>query len=118
MSDPGAAFDREVTLDVGEIAPMVTWGNSPEDALAITGRVPDPAAAPNAERREAMLRAQPELGLWYAMKFGLSADGRVMPNFEYDLRPSIGGEPALLAEAQADLARAPRPERWVPKWLA
>ena len=28
------------------------------------------------------------------------------------------GEPALLAEAKADLARAPRPERWVPKWLA
>ncbi|MGY4236659.1 hypothetical protein ACVIIW_005606 [Bradyrhizobium sp. USDA 4449] len=68
--------------------------------------------------REEMRRAQPELGLWYAMKFGLYADGRVMPNFEYDVRPTINGEPALLAEAQADLARAPRPERWVPKWLA
>ena len=42
---------------------MVTWGNSPEDALAITGRVPDPAAAPNAERREAMLRAIRYMGL-------------------------------------------------------
>ena len=62
-SDPGAAFDREVTLDVSEIAPMVTWGNSPEDALAITGRVPDPATAPNAERREAMLRAIRYMGL-------------------------------------------------------
>ena len=68
--------------------------------------------------REEMRRAQPELGLWYAMKFGLYADGRVMPNFEYDVRPTINGEPALLAEARADLARAPRPERWVPKWLA
>jgi 3-isopropylmalate/(R)-2-methylmalate dehydratase large subunit len=63
VSDPGAAFDREVTLDVGEVAPMVTWGNSPEDALAITGRVPDPADAPNAERREAMLRAIRYMGL-------------------------------------------------------
>ncbi|MCP3389633.1 hypothetical protein NLM27_12695 [Bradyrhizobium sp. CCGB12] len=68
--------------------------------------------------REQMRRAQPELGLWYAMQFGLHADGRIMPNFEYDLRPTIGGEPALLSEAKADLARAPRPERWVPKWLA
>ncbi|MCK1653870.1 hypothetical protein IVA88_20845 [Bradyrhizobium sp. 149] len=68
--------------------------------------------------REEMRRAQPDLGLWHAMKFGLYADGRVMPNFEYDVRPSIDGEPAKLSEAQADLARAPRPERWVPKWLA
>ncbi|XUJ34147.1 hypothetical protein ACQ5SK_44005 [Bradyrhizobium japonicum] len=52
------------------------------------------------------------------MKFGLYVDGRVMPNFEYDVRPIIGGEPAQLSEAMADLARAPRPERWVPKWLA
>lgn len=68
--------------------------------------------------REEMRRAQPELGLWYAMNFGLHADGRVMPNFAYDVRPTIDGEPALLSEARADLARAPRPERWVPKWLA
>ena len=64
-----------------------------------------------------MRRAQPELGLWYAMNFGLHADGRIMPNFEYDVRPTIDGELALLSEAQADLARAPRPERWVPKWI-
>ena len=42
-SDDGAAFDREVTLDAAEIAPVVTWGTSPEDALPITGRVPDDA---------------------------------------------------------------------------
>jgi 3-isopropylmalate/(R)-2-methylmalate dehydratase large subunit len=56
-SDPGARFDREVTLDASEIAPMVTWGNSPEDVVPITGRVPDPAAVPDAERREALTRA-------------------------------------------------------------
>ncbi|OAF12077.1 hypothetical protein [Bradyrhizobium neotropicale] len=67
--------------------------------------------------REEMRRAQPELGLWYAMNFGLYADGRVMPSFEYDVHPMIDGEPAKLSEAKADLARAPRPERWVPKWL-
>jgi 3-isopropylmalate/(R)-2-methylmalate dehydratase large subunit len=44
-TDNGAAFDREVAIDAGEIAPVVTWGTSPEDALPITGTVPDPARA-------------------------------------------------------------------------
>ncbi|MGE0716914.1 MAG: 3-isopropylmalate dehydratase large subunit [Alphaproteobacteria bacterium] len=55
-SDPGAAFDAEVTLDAAAIEPMVTWGTSPEDAVAIGGRVPDPASASDAERRGAMER--------------------------------------------------------------
>ncbi|MGI9499900.1 MAG: aconitase family protein, partial [Geminicoccaceae bacterium] len=38
-------FDREVTIDAGDIAPIVTWGTSPEDALPITGSVPDPERA-------------------------------------------------------------------------
>jgi 3-isopropylmalate/(R)-2-methylmalate dehydratase large subunit len=63
VSDPGAAFDKEVALDLSGIAPMVTWGNSPEDALPITARVPDPATAENTERREAMLRAIRYMGL-------------------------------------------------------
>ncbi|MFL5177350.1 MAG: aconitase family protein, partial [Microvirga sp.] len=56
-SDQGAAFDREVTLNAAEIAPMVTWGTSPEDALSINGRVPDPASAPDAGKQENMKRA-------------------------------------------------------------
>ena len=43
-SDPDAAFDREVALDAGSIAPIVTWGTTPDDALPIDGCVPDPAA--------------------------------------------------------------------------
>ncbi|KAG5730884.1 hypothetical protein E4T56_gene5711, partial [Termitomyces sp. T112] len=64
------------------------------------------------ELREQMWRAQPELGLWSRMSFGLYADGRIMPCFDYEARPAIDGEPAKLSEAKADLARAPRPERW------
>ncbi len=60
---PGAAFDREETLDAREIVPMVTWGTSPEDALAVTGRVPDPAAAADAARRDAMARSLAYMGL-------------------------------------------------------
>ena len=44
-SDPGAAFDRVVTLDAASVAPMVTWGTSPEAVVSVAGRTPDPAAA-------------------------------------------------------------------------
>jgi 3-isopropylmalate/(R)-2-methylmalate dehydratase large subunit len=56
-SDVDAEFDREVSLDASKIAPMVTWGTSPEAAAPITERVPDPATAPDAARRESMERA-------------------------------------------------------------
>jgi 3-isopropylmalate/(R)-2-methylmalate dehydratase large subunit len=42
FSDEGARFDREVVLDAAAIAPVVTWGTSPEDVLPITGVVPRP----------------------------------------------------------------------------
>jgi len=63
LSDEGAAFDREVTLDTATIAPMVTWGTSPEDAAPITGHVPDPAEVPDSGRREALVRALDYMGL-------------------------------------------------------
>ena len=44
-TDPGAEFDREVTLHADDIAPTVTWGDSPEDAIAINAVIPDPAGA-------------------------------------------------------------------------
>ncbi|HWK70631.1 MAG TPA: 3-isopropylmalate dehydratase large subunit [Burkholderiaceae bacterium] len=62
-SDPGARFDREVVLHADEIGPMVTWGNSPEDALPISGRVPDPSAAQDPRRRDAMARTLAYMGL-------------------------------------------------------
>ena len=62
-TDDGAVFDHEVRLNAADIAPMVTWGNSPEDALPITGRVPDPADAPSAERRDALQRTLAYMGL-------------------------------------------------------
>ncbi|MEM8658178.1 MAG: aconitase family protein, partial [Pseudomonadota bacterium] len=42
FTDEGAHFDKEVILDAAEIAPVVTWGTSPEDVLPITGIVPAP----------------------------------------------------------------------------
>jgi 3-isopropylmalate/(R)-2-methylmalate dehydratase large subunit len=62
-SDPDAVFDREVQLDGGAIAPTVTWGTSPQDALPITARVPDPAAAGDGGRRQSLERALGYMGL-------------------------------------------------------
>jgi 3-isopropylmalate/(R)-2-methylmalate dehydratase large subunit len=62
-SDPGAVFDREVKLDGSSFEPMVTWGTSPENALPISGSVPDPAAEADAERRDGMRRALEYMGL-------------------------------------------------------
>lgn len=45
ITDEDAEFDREVTLRGEAIAPIVTWGVSPEEALPISSLVPDPAAA-------------------------------------------------------------------------
>jgi len=56
-SDADAVFDREVTLDAAELAPTVTWGTSPQDALPITGHVPDPSMVGDAARRASMERA-------------------------------------------------------------
>jgi 3-isopropylmalate/(R)-2-methylmalate dehydratase large subunit len=62
-SDADAHFDREVTLDGAAIAPTVTWGTSPQDALPITERVPDPAREGDAGRRASMERAIAYMGL-------------------------------------------------------
>ena len=44
-SDPDAAFDREVSLDAGAVAPMVSWGTTPAESVPIDGAVPAGARA-------------------------------------------------------------------------
>ncbi len=56
-SDADAPFDREEHLEACEIAPIVTWGTSPETALPITAHVPDPQAQPDGGHRKDMERA-------------------------------------------------------------
>ena len=50
-SDEGADYDRTVVIDAREVAPMVSWGTSPEAVTTIDGAVPDPAAIANPARR-------------------------------------------------------------------
>lgn len=56
-SDDEAHFDAEVSLRGEDIAPMVTWGTSPEDAVAIDSRVPDPSAFDSADKRKAAAKS-------------------------------------------------------------
>ncbi len=55
-SDPGAVYDRDGRIDAGEVAPLVTWGVSPEDAAPVTGQAPliEGDAARQAYLREAL----------------------------------------------------------------
>jgi 3-isopropylmalate/(R)-2-methylmalate dehydratase large subunit len=56
-SDPDAHFDREVAIDVDRIAPQITWGTSPEHVVGVDGRIPDPAAVGDVDRRNALQAA-------------------------------------------------------------
>jgi len=62
-TDGNAEFDREVGLDAAVIAPIVTWGTSPEDALPIDASVPDPAREPDAARARYLREALDYMGL-------------------------------------------------------
>jgi 3-isopropylmalate/(R)-2-methylmalate dehydratase large subunit len=39
-TDPGAAFDREITLHASEVEPMITYGTNPGMVVPISGRIP------------------------------------------------------------------------------
>lgn len=56
-TDPGAEFDLEVRMDVADLQPMVTWGTSPDQAAAISDKVPDPLQQPDLILRRDLERA-------------------------------------------------------------
>jgi 3-isopropylmalate/(R)-2-methylmalate dehydratase large subunit len=57
VSDPGARFDKVVTLDAGGIEPQVTWGTNPQMVTTVGGKVPDPVQEKDPVRREWITRA-------------------------------------------------------------
>jgi len=62
-SDADAEFDKVVDLDASLLAPQATWGTSPDQAVSVDGRVPDPADAASPSERLRMERALAYMGL-------------------------------------------------------
>jgi 3-isopropylmalate/(R)-2-methylmalate dehydratase large subunit len=62
-SDPGATYDAELVIDAADIAPMVTWGTSPEAVTTITGAAPDPEDEADPTRRAQLQRMLDYMGL-------------------------------------------------------
>jgi len=61
--DADAAFDREVAIDASTLAPMITFGTNPGQAIPIGGSVPDPAAEGDPAMRASLERALRYMGL-------------------------------------------------------
>ena len=62
-TDPGATYDKRITIDGSAIAPLVTWGTSPDDVVSITDVVPDPASFADAGKRAAAQKSLDYMGL-------------------------------------------------------
>ena len=62
FSDSDAVFDKVVTIKGEDIAPLVTWGTSPEDVLPITATIPDPESF-SGGKIEAVRRSLEYMGL-------------------------------------------------------
>ncbi len=62
-TDDEAVFDREVRLDAAKLPPIVTWGTSPEQVAAVTGRVPVPSEIADEGKRHAAERSLSYMGL-------------------------------------------------------
>ena len=62
-TDAGARFDREERIDASAIRPQITWGTSPEQAIALDALIPDPAQAADGEAAAAIAQALAYMGL-------------------------------------------------------
>ncbi|MBD1161087.1 3-isopropylmalate dehydratase large subunit [Pelagibacterales bacterium SAG-MED15] len=62
-TDNDAEFDKEINLNGEDIAPMVTWGTSPEDVVSINGKVPNPDNEQNEDKKNSINRSLKYMGL-------------------------------------------------------
>jgi 3-isopropylmalate/(R)-2-methylmalate dehydratase large subunit len=62
-TDDDATFDTEVVLTARELAPYVTWGTNPGQALPLSANVPDPADVEDPGERAGVERALTYMGL-------------------------------------------------------
>ena len=63
VSDAGAGFDRQVSIDAASLAPFVTWGTSPELGVRVDGAVPNPEREADPVKAESIRLALQYMGL-------------------------------------------------------
>ena len=74
-TDDSAVFDRELTVDVSNLGPQVTWGTSPEQVISIDSPIPHADPRTDTQVREALQRALAYMGLESGQKLaGLKID--------------------------------------------
>lgn len=76
-ADPGAVYDRDLTMDAAGVAPMVTWGTSPEQVAPVDGAVPQDAD-PDALKYMGLVPGTPITGITVDRAFiGSCTNGRL-----------------------------------------
>jgi 3-isopropylmalate/(R)-2-methylmalate dehydratase large subunit len=63
LSDSGAIFDREVTIDAATLTPSLTWGTNPAQVVALDGVIPSPDDFDDVDQRGVTERALAYMGL-------------------------------------------------------
>jgi 3-isopropylmalate/(R)-2-methylmalate dehydratase large subunit len=63
QTDPGATYDREITINLSNLAPMITFGTNPGMGAPITSIVPNPSDEKDFSRRESLEKALDYMGL-------------------------------------------------------
>lgn len=77
-SDDDAVYDKEIIIDGANIAPTVTWGTSPQDAMPVDGEVPKiDAPEHNDARQAAVTRSLEYIGLEGGQKIEGEPVGKV-----------------------------------------
>ncbi len=56
-SDDGAAYDRSIAIDAGQLEPMITYGTNPGMGMPITAPLPEPSRMADPLRRDAVAKA-------------------------------------------------------------
>ena len=63
FSDEDAVFDKVLTIKGEDIAPVVTWGTSPEMTTDVNGKTPDPENENDSSKKQYIQRALDYMGL-------------------------------------------------------
>jgi 3-isopropylmalate/(R)-2-methylmalate dehydratase large subunit len=56
-TDDGATYDHSITIDAGQLEPMITFGTNPGMGIPITSRIPDPSNVADPIERESLIKA-------------------------------------------------------------